>query len=83
MWDTSGVQVGTTYLIKIEASDEVLRAEDRSDAPFTVEREVPTETRSEAFFVPSFKAIEAIGALLVLLALGERRRRRNMLLEAQ
>jgi len=81
MWDTSQVQVGTTYLIKVEASDGVLRAEDRSDAPFTVEREVLTEKKPEAFFVPSFRVVEALGALLVLLGLGKRRRRRNKLME--
>ena len=83
MWDTSGVQVGTTYLIKVEASDGVLRVEDRSDAPFTVEREVLTETRSEALFVPSFRVVEGLGALLVLLGLGKRQRGRKMLLEGK
>ena len=80
-WDTSNVQVGENYLIKIEASDGRFTTEDRSDYKFTVEREVPAETRSEAFFVPSFRVVEALGALLVLLGLGDRRRRRNKLME--
>ena len=82
-WDTSGVQVGENYLIKVEASDGSLTIEDRSDAPFTVEREAPTETRSEAIFVPSFKVVEVLGALLVLLGLGKRQRGRKVLLEEQ
>ncbi|MFX0196902.1 MAG: hypothetical protein ACFFCW_12310, partial [Candidatus Hodarchaeota archaeon] len=77
-WDTSGVQVGENYLVKIEASDGRLTAEDRSDYKFTVEREATTEMHSEAFFVPSFRVIEALGALLVLLGFGEINRRRKM-----
>ncbi|MFQ6125967.1 MAG: LamG-like jellyroll fold domain-containing protein [Candidatus Heimdallarchaeota archaeon] len=80
-WDTSGVQVGENYLVKIEASDGRLTAEDCSDAPFTVEREIPTETRLKAFFVPSFRVVEVLGALFVLLDLGKRRKRWKMLLE--
>ena len=82
-WDTSGVQMGENYLIKIEASDGRLTAEDRSDYKFTVEREALTEKSSKTFFVPSFRVVEALGALLVLLGLDKRRRRRKMLLEGQ
>jgi len=79
-WDTSSVQVSENYLIKIEASDGRLTGEDRSDYIFTVEREAPTETRSEAFFVPSFRILEVLGALFALLALGKRQRRRKKLM---
>jgi len=77
-WDTSGVQVGENYLIKIEASDGRLTTEDCSDYKFAVERETHTATRSETFFVPSFRVLEALGALLVLLGLGKRQRRQKM-----
>jgi len=82
-WDTSGEQVGENYLIKIEANDGILTAEDCSDAPFTVEREILTETRSKELFVPSFRVLEVLGALFVLLGLGKRQKRRKMLLEGQ
>ena len=77
-WDTSGVQVGENYLVKIEATDGRLTAEDRSDYKFTVEREASIETSMETFFVPSFKVIEVLGALLVLLGLLKRNKRRKI-----
>lgn len=74
-WDTSAVQVGANYLIKVEASDGTFTADDRSDAPFIIEREPETET--EGVFIPSFGIIEAIGAIGVLVGLGWRRKKRG------
>ncbi|MFX0194735.1 MAG: Kelch repeat-containing protein [Candidatus Hodarchaeota archaeon] len=73
-WDTSTVQVGSNYLIKVEASDGALTADDRSDAPFTIEREAETETKG--VFIPSFGIVEVLGAIFLLLCFRKLQRTR-------
>ena len=68
-WDSSMVEPGSNYLVRVEASDGKLTSEDDSDAMFTVERE------PDMFFIPSFEIGVAFGALMVLMGLVNRRKR--------
>ena len=79
LWDTTTVVDGTTYLLKVEASDGTYTGGDHSNTPFTIANEPLNETSSKAFFLPSFRVVEALGAILVLLGIGKRQRRRKKL----
>ncbi|MFX0201127.1 MAG: ABC transporter substrate-binding protein, partial [Candidatus Hodarchaeota archaeon] len=74
-WDTSAVEAGANYLVKVEAMDGIHTTVDTSDATFTVELESPPETSQDTIFIPSFQVGEALGALLVIGGLGLRKRR--------
>ena len=74
-WDSSMVEPGSNYLVRVEASDGVLTANDVSFAPFTVELELPPENNSESFFIPSFEIGVTLGALMALMGLVNRRNR--------
>lgn len=79
-WDTSRLQTGSNYLIKVEVSDGTLTAEDASDATFTVSPEATSmETSPGEVFVPGLALIETGGAILVLCMFKWWKRKRNRL----
>ena len=96
LWDTTVVN-GINYRIRVEASDGMHTVVDITDTPFEIANTPPplnttsissvtstitnTETSSDAFFVPSFRVIEALGAIVVLLSLGKRQRRQHRSVE--
>jgi len=69
-WNTTNYQAGSEYLVKIEANDGVLTAEDISDTPFTVVT-VVTETLGElnisGSFILGFCMSMAIAAVVAIL----------------
>ena len=74
-WDTTGVQPGSNYLAKVEASDGILTVEDTSDAPFTVEQRSLTKTDGEVFYIPGFEIREVLSVLLIVIGLEQLQRR--------
>lgn len=71
MWDTSSLETGDSYMIKVEASDGVHTVVDASDRPFIV-RGMALE---ESGLVPSFRLVESLGAILILFGLWKWRQR--------
>ena len=71
-WDTSEVQEGDKYLIKVQANDEKLTTVDISDSSFTIERE--STTTKDGFFVPGFRLIEFLSTIIVMVIIKKRQR---------
>ena len=70
------IEEGSTYLVQVEAYDgHGHTVRDQSDTIFTVERDLPPATSSDSFFIPSFGALEALGAICSMYVYRIRRRR--------